>query len=133
MRTSSDLRALQSLPYEVKIDYAIAKIHEAFAWAKERGLTPCVSVSGLDSTVLLHLVRSLYPDTLCLFVNTGMEYPEIIAHAKYLGARIITPRKRFHQVVREYGYRRIAPRRSARSIRLGWGRLTRAKYPRTKA
>lgn len=32
---------------------------------------------GKDSTVLLHLVRSLYPDVPAVFVDTGLEYPEV--------------------------------------------------------
>ena len=32
---------------------------------------------GKDSTVLLHLVRSIYPDVPAVFVDTGLEYPEI--------------------------------------------------------
>ena len=35
------------------------------------------SVDGKDSTVLLHLVRSIYPDTPALYIDTGLEYPEI--------------------------------------------------------
>ena len=32
---------------------------------------------GKDSTVLLHLVRSIYPDVSAVFIDTGLEYPEI--------------------------------------------------------
>ncbi len=37
---------------------------------------------GKDSTVLLHLVRELYPDVPAIFVNTGLEYLEIQQFAK---------------------------------------------------
>jgi len=32
---------------------------------------------GKDSTVLLHLVRSLYPEVPAVFCDTGLEFPEI--------------------------------------------------------
>ena len=32
---------------------------------------------GKDSTVLLHLVRSIYPNVRGMFLDTGLEYPEI--------------------------------------------------------
>lgn len=32
---------------------------------------------GKDSTVLLHLVRSMYPEVRGMFLDTGLEYPEI--------------------------------------------------------
>ena len=31
---------------------------------------------GKDSTVLLHIVREMYPNIEAVFVNTGLEYPE---------------------------------------------------------
>ena len=34
---------------------------------------------GRDSTVLLHLVRTMFPEVPGVFVNTGLEYPEIVA------------------------------------------------------
>ena len=36
---------------------------------------------GKDSTVLLHLVRQIYPDVPAVFSNTGLEYPEIVKFA----------------------------------------------------
>jgi 3'-phosphoadenosine 5'-phosphosulfate sulfotransferase (PAPS reductase)/FAD synthetase len=32
---------------------------------------------GKDSTVLLHIARTLYPDIECVFCDTGLEYPEV--------------------------------------------------------
>ena len=33
---------------------------------------------GKDSTVLLKLVRELYPDVKAVFCDTGLEYPEVM-------------------------------------------------------
>ena len=73
-----------------------------------------VSVSGKDSTVLKHLVDSMYSDVPAVFVNTGLEYPEIqkfwhdIKKGKYpcfnSDVEIIRPEMRFDEVIKKYGY-----------------------------
>lgn len=71
---------------------------------------------GKDSTVLLHLVRRLYPDTPAVFIDTGLEYPEIREFVKTVdnvlflypvkyerkGRKYI--RTNFRQVIKENGY-----------------------------
>ena len=60
---------------------------------------------GKDSTVLLHLVRQLYPDVRAVFSNTGLEYPEIQRFVKsFDNVDIVTPAMRFDQVISHYGY-----------------------------
>lgn len=60
---------------------------------------------GKDSTVLLHLVRSVFPDVVGVFCNTGLEYPEIVQFVKKQdNIRWVKPKKRFSQVIKEYGY-----------------------------
>ena len=57
---------------------------------------------GKDSTVLLKLVRELYPDVKAVFCDTGLEYPEIKQHVKsFDNVEIIRPKKTFKQVVEE--------------------------------
>ena len=71
MRTKDDLIKMQSVPLEVKILMTQRRIRE---WVSEFGVDGVyVSFSGgKDSTVLLHLVRELYPDVEAVFVNTGL-------------------------------------------------------------
>ena len=67
---------LQALPLEVKVRKTELRIQE---WVNEYGtdgVYVCFS-GGKDSTVLLHIVRNLYPNIEAVFVNTGLEYPEI--------------------------------------------------------
>ena len=65
---------------------------------------------GKDSTVLKHIVDSMYDDVPALFVNTGLEYPEIqkfvkeIKSGKYdcfnSDVEIVRPEIRFDEVLK---------------------------------
>lgn len=60
---------------------------------------------GKDSTVLLHLVRELYPNVRAMFVDTGLEYPEIREFVKtFDNVDIVRPKMTFKQVIEKYGY-----------------------------
>lgn len=69
---------------------------------------------GKDSTVLKHIVDSMYDDVTAVFVNTGLEYPEIQRFVKDIKAgkypcfnsnvEILRPQMRFDDVVKKYGY-----------------------------
>jgi len=60
---------------------------------------------GKDSTVLLHLVRSLYPNVKAVFCNTGQEYPEILKFVKtFENVDIVKPKVTFRQVVEKFGW-----------------------------
>lgn len=103
-RTRNDLIMLQALPLEVKVRMTESRIRE---WVSEYG-TSGVYVSfsgGKDSTVLLHIVRNLYPDVEAVFVNTGLEYPEIQQFVKtFDNVTILHPKMRFDEVIKTYGY-----------------------------
>ena len=91
------LLELQALPLERKIQISQARIID---WYKHYSGNVVVSFSGgKDSTVLLHLVRSLYPDVKAVFSNTGLEYPEIQRFVKsFDNVDIVTPKMRFDQL-----------------------------------
>ena len=60
---------------------------------------------GKDSTVLLHIARQMYPDIEAVFVNTGLEYPEIQHFVKtFDNVTILRPKMRFDEVLKTYGY-----------------------------
>lgn len=72
----------------------------------EGGQDVVVSYSGgKDSTVLLNLVRTIYPDVKGVYCDTGLEYPEIKDHVKATeNVEIIRPKMSFKQVIDEVGW-----------------------------
>lgn len=103
-RTRQDLIMLQALPLEIKLLKTRQRIRE---WVNEYGEDGVyVSFSGgKDSTVLLHIVREMYPSVEAVFVNTGLEYPEIQQFVKsFDNVTILRPLMRFDEVIKKYGY-----------------------------
>lgn len=103
LHTKEDLRQRQALPLEAKISMTQLRIRQ---WYNYWYGDVCVSFSGgKDSTVLLHLVRQMYPDVKAIFVNTGLEYPEIQSFVKtFDNVEIVRPAMRFDEVISKYGY-----------------------------
>lgn len=102
--TMSDLYQMRSMPLSIKVRMTENRIR---GWIDEYGEDGVyVSFSGgKDSTVLLDIVRKLYPDVLAVFVDTGLEYPEIRDFVKtFDNVEWLKPKKTFRQVVEEYGY-----------------------------
>ena len=98
------LRMRQAMPLEVKIRFTKRRIEE---WVDYYGVDNVyVSFSGgKDSTVLLHLVRTIYPQVKAMFVDTGLEYPEIKQFVKSIdNVDIIRPERMFNQVIEDYGF-----------------------------
>lgn len=97
------LQQLQSLPLVVKIRKTEERIRE---WYEYWNGQVYVSFSGgKDSTVLLDIVREMYPDVEAVFVDTGLEYPEIRDFVKtFENVTWLKPKKNFKQVIEEYGY-----------------------------
>ncbi len=104
MPTKDELKQLQSLPLDMKIWRTKQRIREWVNHYGENGVYVSFS-GGKDSTVLLHIVREMYPEIEAVFVNTGLEYPEIQAFVKtFPNVRILYPKRTFKQVLSEKGY-----------------------------
>lgn len=97
-----EMTQMQMLSLEHKIDETKIRIKDWYEYWKGDVF---VSISGKDSTVLLHLVRSMYPDVMAVYVDTGLEYPEVRELALSQGnVTVLRPKKKFLQVLKEYGY-----------------------------
>ena len=103
-RDAKELAIMQSYPLDMKIALTRNRIYEWVTQFGEDGVVVSFS-GGKDSTVLLHLVRTYFPDVKAVFSNTGLEYPEIQRFVKsFDNVDIVTPKMRFDEVISTYGY-----------------------------
>lgn len=110
-RTQEDLNMLLNKPLQEKIQITIARIIE---WYEYWNGQVYVSFSGgKDSTVLLDIVRSIYPDVVAVYVDTGLEYKEVRDFVKTVDNVIwLKPKMNFKQVIQKYGYPLISKEQS---------------------
>ena len=116
--TKDDLKRFQSEPLDAKVQRSIAKISEWYLWNERQCY---VSFSGgKDSTVLSDLCakwcKIIDEQLYLVFVDTGLEYPEIRQHVKFfsqwlsdkyeieVNLEILRPKMRFDEVIKKYGY-----------------------------
>jgi 3'-phosphoadenosine 5'-phosphosulfate sulfotransferase (PAPS reductase)/FAD synthetase len=107
------LRQLQALALPQKIRMSELRIK---AWIDHWGGADKTYVAfsgGKDSTVLLHLVRSLYPDVPGVFFDTGLEFPEIREFVRTIeNVTTIRPKLTFREVIEKYGYPVVSKRQA---------------------
>ncbi len=109
MISHAQLKIRQAYDLDMKITMSKQKIRE---WYNHWSGQVYVSFSGgKDSTVLLHLVRELYPDVPAVFVDTGLEYPEIREFVKtFDNVTWLKPKMNFKAVLEKYGYPVVSKR-----------------------
>lgn len=94
---------MQSWGLEKKIQVTKARIIE---WYENNDGKVYISFSGgKDSTVLLHISRSIYPDIQAVFIDTGLEFPEVRTFALSQENVVkLKPEMNFRKVIDTYGY-----------------------------
>ena len=98
-----DLQQMQSLPLDIKVTMTKRRIIDWYDyWQGDVYLS---FSGGKDSTVLKHIIDDMYLDIPSVFVNTGLEYPEIQKFAmSQPNVTTVRPTMMFPNVVKEYGY-----------------------------
>lgn len=97
------LRQRQLLPLEAKIVWSQERIREFYE--KMDGNVYVAFSGGKDSSVVLSLVRELYPQVPAVFNNTGQEFPEIRSFVKQFPNVIkLRPTTSYRDVIEEYGW-----------------------------
>lgn len=112
----AELNAKQALPLGAKIELSLRLIRDWYeAWD---GMVSVSYSGGKDSTVLLWLVRSMYPDVPAVFSHTGLEYPEVVRHVLATPNHVVLrPKMHFSRVIKDYGWP-LASKKIARGVEL---------------
>lgn len=115
--TKNDLQTMQNWDFERKIKVTQTRIIE---WYQHYSGQVYISFSGgKDSAVLLDLARRVYPDISAVFVDTGLEYPEIREFVKTIdNVTWLKPSMNFRKVIETYGYP-IGSKKTALNIEYG--------------
>ena len=96
------MKQRQALPLEAKVVFTESRIRQWYEhW---RGDVYLSFSGGKDSTVLLDIVKRMYPDVPAVFCDTGLEYPEVREFALARADVVIKPSMTFKQVLEHYGY-----------------------------
>ena len=101
--TIGDLKQMQSLPLSAKITMTKRRIYDWYDyWQGDVYLS---FSGGKDSTVLKHIIDDMELGIPSVFVNTGLEYPEIQKFAmSQPNVTTIRPKMMFTDVIKNYGY-----------------------------
>ena len=97
------LAQMQGLPLELKVKKTVLRIREWYeAWD---GDVYTSFSGGIDSTVLKDIVDGMGLNIPSVFVDTGLEYPEVRNFAmSQSNVTVLHPSMNFRKVIMEYGY-----------------------------
>ena len=119
------------LPYEIKVKLAEARIREWYEnWYGEVYLSYS---GGVDSTALLYMIRKVLGDEIpAVFSNTGLEFPEIVRHARKASGNYVEiypkwksgKRAYFSEVVDQFGFPLISKETALKVRKLRHGNLS---------
>jgi len=101
--TKEDLKTMQGWPLERKIMVAQTRIME---WYERHDGACAISFSGgKDSTVLMDLARRCYPDIEAVYVDCGLDFPEVRQFAmSHPNVTVLKPDMNFRKVLELHGW-----------------------------
>lgn len=110
------------LPYDAKINLTHSRIHQWYEhWD---GMVYASWSGGLDSTVMKHMIQDTIGDIPLVFVDTGLEFPEVREFVKRGGGVILRPEKNFCQIITDHGYPVISKETAMKIRKLRNGNLS---------
>lgn len=97
------LKTRQAYPLELKVEMTKLRIRE---WYRHYYGKVYIALSGgIDSTVLTDIVREEHRNVPAMFVDTGLEFPEIRSFVKTFNNVFWTkPKRSFREVIETVGY-----------------------------
>ena len=100
---TENIEKMKAWDLDKKIEHSKKRIKEFYE--KMDGKVYVAFSGGKDSTVLLHLVRSIYPNVVAVFSNTTNEYVEILKFIKSIENVItVQPKMTFKETVKHFGF-----------------------------
>ena len=101
--TAEDLKIMQAWSLWKKIQVTQTRIMEWYM--RFDGMVSVSTSGGKDSAVLLDLARRCYPDIEAVYVNTGLDFPEVRRFAlETPNVTVLQPKMRFDEVVKVHGW-----------------------------
>jgi 3'-phosphoadenosine 5'-phosphosulfate sulfotransferase (PAPS reductase)/FAD synthetase len=109
--TRKELSEMLEWPLDKKVFWAMDAIYEFYRY--NEGKVYISFSGGKDSCVLLDLVRKIDKNIPAVFIDTGLEYPEIREHArKHDNVIWLRPEMTYNKVIETYGIPVISKRTS---------------------
>lgn len=97
------VQKLKKIDFDMKLAYTKMVIQKFYI--ANKGKVYISFSGGKDSTVLLHIVRSIYPQVPAVYCDTGMEFPENRKFVKtFENVTFLKPPMTFKEVLDNYGY-----------------------------
>jgi 3'-phosphoadenosine 5'-phosphosulfate sulfotransferase (PAPS reductase)/FAD synthetase len=124
--TQQQLQEMQAYPLEKKVEIAKQCIREwVDYWGEDKVY---ISFSGgKDSTVLIDLCRSCYPNLVGLYSNTGLEFPEIREFVDTFDNIVtVEPKMHYREMLQKCGYPVVSKEQSEWIHRIRGGKSSNA-------
>lgn len=105
-RKKEEMLQKQNLPYSIKVRMSESRIRDWIDEAERRGVNTHVSVGGLDSIVLAHLIRKMgYKENVVPFVSaSSLEDMSIQRVHREMGCIVVKPLKNKVDILQEEGF-----------------------------